>query len=133
MIKYKAGYKYQLVEGDSWETDIIPDMPIDTPFISLGTDGLLHTKAGYAWDGPSGPTFDTKTFMRGSLFHDALYQLMREGHITRNGNRTKADKVLREVCLSDGMWKVRAWWVYKAVRKGAERSSQHGRPILEAP
>jgi hypothetical protein len=133
MIKYKAGYKYQLVEGDSWQTDIIPEQPIDEPFYSLDMNGLLTAKPGYAWDGPSGPTIDTHTFMRGSLFHDICYQMMREGLISRNGNRTKSDKLLREVCLFDGMWKVRAWWVYKGVRKGAERSSIVGRPILTAP
>ncbi len=30
---------------------------------------------------PNGPTIETKTFMRASLVHDALYQLMREEHL----------------------------------------------------
>jgi hypothetical protein len=32
--------------------------------------------------------------------------------------RESADQLLRTVCLQDGMWKVRAWWVYQAVRIG---------------
>ena len=133
MIQYKGGYKYQLIKGDECMTRIFPGEHVDTQFISLTTLGKLTVKPGYAWDGPSGPTFDTKTFMRGSLFHDALYQLMREGHIGSHEDRKRSDQVLRDVCRDDGMSKARAWWVYKAVRIGAKNSSEVGRPILEAP
>jgi hypothetical protein len=33
--------------------------------------------------------------------------------------REEADKVLRQVCLERGMFRFRAWYVYKAVRKFA--------------
>ena len=39
----------------------------------------MNIAARYAWDGASGPTFDTKDTMTPSLIHDAFYQLMREG------------------------------------------------------
>ena len=133
MIKYKAGYKYQIVEGDSIQTNIHPSEYVDTTFITLTVNGLLSVKDFYAFDGPSGPTFDTPSFMRGSLFHDSLYQLMREGHITGESNRRKADKVLRSVCIADGMWKWRAAWVYRAVRLFAASSSRHVREVKTAP
>jgi len=61
------------------------------------------------------PTIDTKTFMAGSLAHDALYQLIREG-ILPPFHRHRADIILRDMCLKDGMSKLRAWYVYRAVR-----------------
>ena len=76
---------------------------------------VLTVHAHYAWDGPSGPTFDTKTFMRGSLFHDALCQLIGEGLLDKK-YRKYADQLLRQICLEDGMSKFRAWYVYMAVR-----------------
>ncbi len=60
---------------------------------------------GYWWDGPSGPTIDTPDFMRGSLVHDAIYQLMREGKLSKK-YRKYADKLLVQICKEDGM----AWW-----------------------
>ncbi len=69
-------YKYQLT--DPYVLDIgISGYTVTTPYLRLGTDGVFAISKGYAWDGPSGPTFDTLNFMRGSLVHDALYQLIR--------------------------------------------------------
>lgn len=133
MIKYKAGYKYQLLNSDECMTRIYPGESIETDFIELTVLGKLTVKPGYAWDGPSGPTVDTKNSMRASIFHDALYGLMRDGLITRNGNRKLADKVLRDVAREDGMSKIRSWAWYRAVQFGAKRSSKQGRPIQEAP
>ena len=80
-IRYRSGYKYQLADEYSVKVRVVPEQNIVTgptnQFINLDTDGALVIKGGYAWDGPSGPTIDTKNFMRGSLVHDALYQIMR--------------------------------------------------------
>lgn len=95
--------------------DIKLDENIDTGFIALTTTGELTVKNRYAWDGPSGPTVDTKSFMRGSLVHDALYQLMREKHLDHEKYRKFADDLLKEMCLADGMAKLRAWYVHKLV------------------
>jgi hypothetical protein len=132
-MKYRAGYKYQVVEDDECMTRIFPGENIDTPFISLSVLGKLTAKAGYAWDGPSGPTFDTPNAMRASLFHDCLYQLMRQKHIPTNGNRKLADEILRDVARADGMSKFRSGIWYTAVQKFAKRSSVVPRPILVAP
>ena len=63
--------------------------------------------------------------MRGSLIHDALYQLMRESVLPLEF-RKKADEILREVCLEDGMSKFRTWYVYKAVRMFGEKMALPG-------
>jgi len=116
-IKYRSGYKYQLVEEYVIDISIAPENNIYTDFIELDVDGKLVIKRGYAWDGPSGPTIDTLNFMRGSLVHDALYQLMRNGLIGQK-LRDKADEELKRICLEDGMTRLRAWLVHRGVRLG---------------
>jgi hypothetical protein len=122
MITYKSGYKYQLKEGYSISINIKPGEIIQTEYICLSTGGDLFISRGYAWDGPSGPTIDTKSFMRGSLVHDALYQLIRVGLLGK-GWREQADKELRRICLEDGMFRIRAWYIYRAVRRYAAQSA----------
>lgn len=132
-IKYRDGYKYQLHEPYIVQTAIIPQEHIGHDFIILSPTGLLMISAGYAWDGPSGPTIDTKNFMRGSLVHDALYQLMRH-KLLDCGWRETADSELRRICREDGMSWLRAWWVYKGVRIGGESSAEwQEENILTAP
>jgi hypothetical protein len=132
-IRYTDGWKYQLKFDYSCKTGI-EGYAIDTEYLKLTTDGKITIKEGYAWDGPSGPAIDSKDFMRGSLVHDALYQLIRDGHI-KESCRDDADRLLRRQCEEDGMWSVRAWWVYAAVRKfGKAAVGKDGRhPIIYAP
>jgi len=134
-IAYKSGYKYQLREIYSVTIDIKPAATIDTEYIKLDTDGNLTIAKGYAWDGPSGPTIDTRDFMRGSLVHDALYQLMREGHLDNHNYRDDADRILQRLCKEDGMWSARAWWVYEAVRRFADPAADPAseKPVIHAP
>jgi len=119
-IHYKSGYHYQLVEDYIVDIPIKPKQDISTYYISLSTAGRLTVWFGYCWDGPSGPTWDTRTFMRGSLVHDALYQLMREGHLNPDIYRIQADDLLRAHCKEDGMNFIRAWYVCLAVKWAAE-------------
>ncbi len=107
-------YKYQLTE-DYTIGIAIEGHNVDTGFIRLTPSGELTVSARYAWDGPSGPTFDTKTFMRGSLVHDALYQLIRENHL-EGEHRKYADDLLKEICLEDKMSQIRAWYVHLSLR-----------------
>lgn len=134
-IAYKDGYNYQLKENYTLDIPLTPPVTITTDYIQLTTDGKLLIIKGYAWDGPSGPAIDTPSFMRGSLVHDALYQLIREGHLDREKHRKVADKILREICKEDGMWILRTWWVYKFVRWFGNPStvSAAERPLLHAP
>ena len=123
-IKYRKGYKYQLAKQYQVGVGIFyKDHAIVTDFIELSPHGILTIKAGYAWDGPSGPTIDTKTFMRGSLVHDALYQLMRMGLIPQS-YRSTADNLLHMHCREDGMARWRAWYVYKSVKRFAASAAK---------
>ncbi|MBK8399456.1 MAG: DUF1353 domain-containing protein [Leptospiraceae bacterium] len=144
-MKYKemTNYKYELAERYSIQTEIKPEKDIyepdeDYPLITLLKDGTLSISPSYAWDGPSGVSVDTKNFMRGSLVHDALYQLMRQKKLSLD-YRLYADELLRDICKEDGMSSFRAWYVYKAVRKFGESSAsptdekEQQEKILEAP
>lgn len=132
-IVYRGGYKYQLVETYRVGLTIRPPQTVLHDYIRLDTDGTLTIRAGYAWDGPSGPTFDTKGFMRGSLVHDALYQLMGDGLLPLS-EREAADATLRRICLEDGMSQVRAWWVCWGVRiGGGQAAASPDKPALIAP
>lgn len=132
MILYKKRrtYKYTMVESYSRKVKIYPQNKIGNNFLYLTEEGHLFLSEGYSWDGPSGPTIDTKNFMEGSLVHDALYQLMREKYLERK-YRKYADELLREMCINDGMSRIRAFFVYWGVRLFGE---SHTKPdTLKAP
>jgi hypothetical protein len=133
-IEFRDGYRYQLKRAYSVNTPLRPPADVVSEFVVLEAAGDLHVRSGYAWDGPSGPTFDTLSFMRGSLVHDALYQLIREGHLPRDPFREHADRLLREHCREDGMSALRAWYVYQAVRlRGDDSLNAADRPLRVAP
>lgn len=113
-MKYRSlkKWKYELLETEDTRVDI-PGYAA-AKYFRL-TNGVLFIYPHYAWDGPSGPTFDTKTFMRGSLVHDAICQMCEEGLLPKSARKI-GDELLRKICLEDGMSKLRAWYVYNAVR-----------------
>ncbi len=138
-IHYRSGYQYQLAAP---YTVLIPIKPpaadISTEYISLlsfhASAAQLTCNRGYAWDGPSGPAIHTDTFMRSSLVHDALYQLMRHEYLPLSC-RQDTDELLRSMNREDGMWAVRAWWVHLAVRKfgNPAASPESRKPLRRAP
>ena len=137
-IRYRSGYKYQLV--NDYRVQLIhirPDSDIVTEFLELDRTGLLLIKHGYAWDGPSGPTFDTKNFMRGSLVHDALAQLVRDGYLDKDKFFTLMNKELKDICIEDGMSCIRAAWVFAAVEycgdSWCKPGSDGGKRLITAP
>lgn len=132
-LKYKGGYKYQVHANWIYQTKIKPDHFIRTPYIQLDKLGLLYINKGYAWDGASGfPDIDS--IIRGSLAHDALYQLIREGHLPPEF-REMADQELIYLCDEDDMWEITQAGVWQAVRVlGAPAANPRNvKPILIAP
>jgi hypothetical protein len=119
VIAYRCGYLYQLAEPYTVQISIKPPKLVRTPWIRLTPSGRLTVKAGYSWDGPSGPAMDTKSAMRGSLVHDCLYQLIR----------------LSLMCEEDGMLSIRAAFHFTALRWfGGSASEPESEPeILYAP
>lgn len=132
MICYKKRkkYKYSLHSDFEYETDIKVKNPKNLGLLEITSNGKLLIRKGYSWDGPSGPAIDTKNFMQGSLIHDALYQLMREGVLPQS-ERKRADEILKKVCIRDGMSGFRAWYVYMAVRVSGTFSAAPD--LLQAP
>ncbi len=109
------GWKYQLSETEVFDTGIKIPAEIQTQYIRMYEDGRLAMKVGYAWDGMSGPAWDTKNTMRAGLAHDGLYQLTRMG-LFPLARREEADAYLRLLCRQDGVSAVRAQYIYLAVR-----------------
>ena len=132
MIAYRAGYKYQLVRDYQIQTAILPQKEASTRFADINPDGLLCIQAGYAWDGPSGPVPDIPATMRGSLVHDALYELMRVGGLDR-GFKDAADHLLCRLCIEDGLPHFCAQVIYEGVEWFGRRftESYSEAPIIE--
>lgn len=129
---YQDGYKYQLkVHFRHQMRNIIPlERIVGNKFCTLHKSGLLCINAGYAWDGNSG-AFDTETNMVPSLVHDALYQMLREGLIPPAA-KPLADKEYRDMCLERGMFRLRAWYCYRAVKRLGFRAAFQPRKEYES-
>jgi hypothetical protein len=130
LYKKRKKYRYNLHEDISFETDLPVPQGTDLHYLAIDDRGLLTLRRGYAWDGPSGPTIHTANFMRGSLIHDALYQLIREG-VLPSIARKRADEILRDECRRDGMSRFRSGYVFWAVRFFA--SGAAAPDLLRAP
>ena len=113
------GKKYQLAESMMTFIPEFIELPMveHLPFIKM-SKGWLMVLAGYMWDGASGPPNNPDN-MRASLFHDALYELMQLGLLDRK-YRDVADRLLRQICLEDGMDKFWADRFYEVVRAFGE-------------
>ena len=134
-MRYRDGYKYQLATKERFSnTGVRPPCVLQTRWLRLHPSGLLEIKSAYAWDGPSGPTYDSKNSLRASLAHDAFYQLMRLKLLDRIW-REEADLYLDAVLKEDGMWFPRRWYWLKGVRWFASGAAKPGtaKPILLAP
>jgi len=132
-IYYRDGYKYQIVRDYVGKTRIL-GYDIEIPLWHLYKDGSYIIRMFYAYDGPSGPTWDRKSNMRASLGHDFKYQLMRLGKIPESC-RGIADAELKEECLEDGMNRFSAWYYYEGVDHFAAYAAKYGTEgkIKEAP
>jgi hypothetical protein len=146
-IRYRSGYRFQLVNDYRCRVDILPESDIVTELIELSRDGVLLLRHTYAWDGPSDPIvwimpkvirkYLLRKFMRGSLVHDALAQLMRDTYLDRSVWFTATNKELRKICVEDGMWKLRAWLIFIGVEHLGGRSwvewGDGGKELCDAP
>ena len=130
-ILYKKGYKYQLTETYTVEIGIKPDKAIVTDFISLSTDGFLRMFKGYAWDGVT-CWRDTKKLLRGSLVHDALYQLIRLKFLPEEARR-QADEELKKIVCEDKTSIIFGKCMYHAVRLFGKKAATVSRTVFTAP
>ncbi len=106
-MKYRSlsGYKYQVAEEERIPVPLLADVNIETPHFSI-KGGVMTARAGYCWDGPSGPTFDTANSMTPSLAHDIGYQAIRMG-LLDEARREDLDYELDRLSRERGMSKLR--------------------------
>ena len=104
---------------------ISPHLVVVRGSLGHGNVSRLRIKAGYAWDGVSGPTADTKATMYPGLIHDALYQLIRL-EVLPMSSRKGVDKLFRRLLKEDGMTFFRRWYFYRAVRWFGAASARPG-------
>lgn len=114
-LKYREldDWKYQVGEYFRIQTGLL-GVSIITEYVSLDSDGLLRIKVYYAWNGSNWSS--DKHAMIASLVHDALYQLMRLGMISRVIFRKQADALYRDICVAEGMSKIEAGIRYRSLR-----------------
>lgn len=112
-------YKYEMIRSrtvyTSWHGSTL-----DCAFFHLNVLGLMTIKKGYRWDGPSGPTVDTASFMRSSAVHDCFFQALRQDLIIHNLREEffeSANEDLEAISIEDGMLETRAEYVKFSVNK----------------
>lgn len=135
MIRYREGYKYQLAEDYRVATPIVTGTLVEHEFYSLLGNGDLLVRRGYAWDGASGPTFDTKSSMRPSMVHDCFCQMMRDRTLDYGEWQDRVNELFRLMCVEDGMWGWRAALWHRAVEFADAGNPNQGPDdkVLEAP
>lgn len=90
MIKTSGPLKLIEQEGGGWELveDWWCDLEADLPAVRSEEDGIaitnpapgiarIYTKAGFEWDGASGPTVDPERWRVPPFVHDELYRLLK--------------------------------------------------------
>jgi hypothetical protein len=131
-MEYTDGYKYQIRKDMQFRIPVdFAEFSIDTDFISLESC-ILTIRKGYAYDGASGPTFDTRNSMRGSAFHDAMYQLFVLGLLPRT-LKSLVDELFRDMLRQDGMSAFRSAAWHRAVKRHGMNSTIRNKDILIAP
>jgi hypothetical protein len=90
-IKYRDGCKYQLLEDHAVRTPFLGMPSWERPFSRYdGVTAILHLKTGLAWNGASGPTFDSSSSMAPSGEHDECYGAIEGGWgVDMTANRVK--------------------------------------------
>lgn len=152
-ILFTTGKEYQLKGEVSVQLDIKLPQDIILGPICLHKSGLLVISSWYAWDGPSGPTkyisailriipivgvslwwLFIRSFIRGSLIHDALYQLIRNNLLDPE-LRDWVDRELIRICKEDKMSSIRRKWIYRGLQVGGGSSirPENKQKIYRAP
>ena len=131
-LEYEGGYKYRVKAprnlpggvGAVIQTGITgfyrtvyDPIYTDRPWAVLQKDGVMTIYVGTAWDGPSGPAFDTPNLMLPSLPHDMFYRLL-ELKLLPMRLRKLMDLMMLDLCEETGMSWTRRHIDYWGVRLG---------------
>ena len=130
-LLYRAHYKYRFEREFrvrlpkkaqplcDWSF-IIPSIDGGPPWVQLRTDRWMIFRAGYCYDGPSGPTKDSPCSMGPAAFHDGCYQGARLSKLPQDEDlRELCDDVFKDYLIHDGMSDERAELWYQGVQLGA--------------
>lgn len=149
---YKGNYKYQLalisgkpgVISENYSLWFRHPMNFEGPELSEtlyiriqneGEGSVLYIRNGYSWNGASGPTLDTPNSMEASLIHDALWQMISEGHLSPRF-RAETNAEFKRVLLREGMSRFRTWmWLSSVSTIGKQWVRIFGskRKLITAP
>ena len=119
---FDINFKHEKIKHPKWRYKLthayaVPieiKRTINHPFVKIHNCLMIISK-DYTWNGADWPSINTKNIRRASCIHDALCQMIVEKRLNIR-HRKYADRLLREICIDDGMTPLRAWWVYLAVR-----------------
>ena len=134
-IRYKEGYKYQLSQPYEIFSGIFPSATIEYPFFTLTAQGMLQIRSGYAWDGASGPSWDTKNSMRASLVHDCFCQMLKNKDLDYETYAPYVHALFKTMLLADGMssFRARYWHLAVVIARGGDPEHDDSNPEVEAP
>lgn len=128
-IAYFGGYKYTLDEGYLYHLSF--DTKTTVVFGKIELDGdILKLRAGFGWDGASGPAIDTEDILRASAIHDALWELMKQGLLDQRYKKA-IDSEFASILEEDGMPLFRRWYLLKAVSSYSSVSSLNERELSQ--
>lgn len=133
-IKYTSGWKYQLAETCKVQTPVT-GYDISNDYFHLYPDGVLCVFKGYAWDGASGPTWDTKSSIFPSMVHDVFCQCMRDKSVSYELWQNIINRFFKEQCIACRMSKGRAALWHAGVELGDAGNPNQGpdREVITAP
>jgi len=118
-VKYKKArrWRYKLERDKHFYLPGLYNFEIDDLVGAQALDTMTHVfvRKGYAWDGATGPVFQTDTTKRASLEHDVALQAIELGLISDECLEV-FDKHYRYVAINEGMFKPRAYLHYFAMR-----------------
>lgn len=114
-MKYESlhDWKYRVLEGFTYQTEIKPKKKIQSSFSSIDINGLITVEKGFCWDGPSGGV-DTENSMLASLLHDIGCNYRAEGLLI-DKEIEQFDDLFYKVCIECGMSEFRAGYMYRAI------------------
>jgi hypothetical protein len=95
------GVKYRLLKRAEFYTGIFLGEDAHLGFITLAKEGWLYIDPGYEWNGGNF-ILDRDEIMRGSLFHDALCELLARG-ILNDIHIPKIHDIFTHICRMDGL------------------------------
>ena len=120
-MKYSKVQSYRVEKDWDYQTGIATSRIIHTEYIDLEC-GWLRIKKGFCFE-PSGPAmywpFNRPSGMRGYCAHDAIYWLIRNGHLEKHW-KGSADRLMRKIHKEDGYPIMLAKIAYQAVDNMAD-------------